>query len=190
MYLPQEEVDNQLQILEQTQQALSTKNIFQLKFLSNKTINTASAQQDSSSITIAVMIYALSKFVEREDFKKMSGWDKFVKKFNATIDLAIKALKDENDKAYEKHIQKARQIISSHSPSLKQYIHDVLKKASINKGSRIYEHGISLEQTAKLLGISQWELSDYIGSKTLADIKQNQTIDVKTRAKMALEFFS
>lgn len=190
MYLPKEEIEHQAQVLEQTKTALTTKNLIQLKFLSNKTINTASAQQDSSSITIAVMIYTLSKFLEREDYKKISGWDRFVKKFNSTLDLAIKALKEENDKAYEKHIQKARQIIASNAPSLKKYIHDVLKKASINKGSKIYEHGISLEQTSRLLGISQWELSDYIGSKSLADIKQNQTINVKTRAKMAMEFFA
>ena len=72
---------------------------------------------------------------------------------------------------------------------LKQYIQDVFKKAAINKGSKIYEHGLSLEHTAKLLGTSQWELSEYIGQKHF-DVQQVQTIDIKERAKMALEFFS
>lgn len=190
MYLPKEEIDHQLSVLEKTQDSLKNKNIFLLKELSNQTINTASSHQDSASITIAVIIYTLSKLVEREDYSKIPSWDKFVKKFNATLDLAIKALNDEKDKAYEKYIDKARQIIESQSIALKPYIQDVLKKASINKASRIYEHGVSIEQTAKLLGITQWELSDYIGGKDLADIKQNQTLSVKQRAKMALEFFS
>ncbi|MFH1802784.1 MAG: hypothetical protein ABH864_05055 [archaeon] len=190
MHLPKEEISHQAYVLEQAKQALLNKNVSQLKALSNRTVNTASSQQDSSSITIAVIIYTLSKLVEREDYKKIKDWDKFVKKFNATLDLAIKALEDENPDAYGRHINKARQIISSNSITLKPYIQDVLKKASINKGSKIYEHGISLEQTANLLGISQWELSDYIGSRSFADVKQNQTINVKQRAKMAMEFFS
>ena len=190
MHLPKEEIEHQTSVLEKTQTALSTKNIFQLKELSNQTINTASAQQDSASITIAVIIYTLSKLVEREDYRKIPSWDKFVKKFNTIIDFAIKSLKDEKDEVYGKYIDKARQAIESQSIALKPYIQDVLKKASINKASKIYEHGVSLEQTAKLLGITQWELSDYIGGKDFADFKQNQTIDVKSRAKMALEFFS
>ncbi|MBU0466357.1 MAG: hypothetical protein KKD94_04115 [Nanoarchaeota archaeon] len=190
MQLPKEEILHQTSVLEQTRSALLNKNTIQLKDLSNKTINTASSQQDSASITIAVIIYTLSKLVERADYNKIKNWDNFVKKFNSFLDLAVKALNDKKQEAYEKHIQKARQILESQSITLKPYIQDVLKKASINKGSKIYEHGISLEQTSKLLGITQWELSNYIGSRTLADIKQNQTINVKERAKMAMEFFS
>jgi hypothetical protein len=190
MRLPKEEITHQISVLEKCKSALVQKNLFQLKELSNQTINTASAHQDSASITIAVIIYTLSKLVEREDYRKIPSWDKFVKKFNSFIDLAIKALKEDKEKFYEKYIDRARQAITSHSIALKPYIQDVLKKASINKASKIYEHGVSLEQTSRLLGITQWELSDYIGSKDLADQKQNQTLDVKSRAKMALEFFS
>jgi len=190
MHLPKEEIQHQINILEQTKHAILNKSVIQLKDLSNKTIHTASSQQDSASITIAVIIYTFSKLVERDDYKRIKGWDKFVRKFNSFIDLAIMALQSSEKETYEKHIQKARQALESHSITLKPYIHDVLKKASINKASKIYEHGVSLEQTAKLLGITQWELSDYIGSRTMADVKQNQTINVKERAKMAMEFFS
>lgn len=190
MILPKEEIEHQIAVLEKMKAALAGKNIFQLKELSNRTINTASAQQDSASITIAVIIYTLSKLVEREDYNKIRNWDAFVKKFNSIIDLAVAALADEKFDIYEKYVDRARQAIESQSIALKPYIQDVLKKASINKASRIYEHGVSLEQTAKLLGISQWELSDYIGSRDVADMKQNQTMDVKKRAKLALEFFS
>lgn len=189
MPLPKEEINHQIEVLEQTKSALLNKNILFLKELSNKTINTASAQQDSASITIAVIVYTLSKLVERKDYNRIKDWDSFAKKFNSFLDLAIKALQEQKQEAYEKYIQKTRQILESQSIALKPYILDVLKKASINKGSKIYEHGISLEQTSKLLGISQWELSDYIGSRTMAEVKQAQTIDVKKRAKMAMEFF-
>lgn len=190
MFSDKKELGHYIEVLEKTKEALLRKDALLLKDLSNNTIHSASSQQDSASITIAVIVYALSKLVERDDYQKIKDWNKFVKKFNSYLDLAVKALEEGNEKAYQSHIQRARKTLESHSVTFKAYIDDVLKKASINKGSKIYEHGVSLEQTAKLLGVTQWELSDYIGQKTMADVRRMQTIDVKKRAKMAMEFFS
>lgn len=188
--LQKEEIVNVINVLEQTKRALLDKDALKLKELSNNTIHSAASQQDSASVTIAVIIYTLSKLIEREDYSKIKKWDNFIKKFNAFLDLAISCLKKDDCEKYEKYIQEARQIITSQAINLKPYIQDVLQKAAINKGSKIYEHGVSLEQTSNLLGVTQWELSDYIGQKSLADIKHNDTIDVKKRARMAMEFFS
>lgn len=190
MHFDKEECLHFEEVLQGTKQALFEKNSIRLREYSNQTIHTACNHQDSESITIAIIIYSLSKLVERKDYKNIRNWDGFVKKFNAILDLAIKSLRDQNEDAFQEHIARARKLVESNSIKLKPYIQDILKKASINKGSKIYEHGISLERTSRLLGITQWELADYIGSKSNADIKQNQSIDVKSRAKMALEFFS
>lgn len=189
MYLEKEECDHFQAVLRKTKDALTHKDSTALRELSNQTIHSACNFQDSGSISIAVLVYALSKLVEREDYRKLKNWDSVVKKLNGIFGLADDALMQKKFDAYESYIQKSRQLLESLSVNLKPYIQDVLKKASINKGSKIYEHGISLEQTAKLLGITQWELSDYIGQRSY-DVKQVQTVDVKTRAKMALEFFS
>lgn len=189
MFPDKREFEHFTRVLKEVQQSLSTKDATKLKELSNNTINTASTLQDSASITMAVIVYALSKMVERGDYQRIKNWDLFVKKFNALLDLAIKCISENDAEKCTDYMQRARSLVESQSVNLKPYIQDVLKKASINKGSRIYEHGISLEQTSKLLGITQWELSDYIGSRT-ADSNQTNTLDVKKRAKMALEFFS
>lgn len=178
------------EILEQIKSALRQKNPVQLKALSNKTIHDACAYQDSGSITVAIIAYTLSKLVEREDYKKIRNWPLFVKKLEGILDLAIKSLKEENQELYQEYIQKARKVLESQSISLKPYIQDVLKKAAINKGSKLYDHGLSLEQTGKLLGVSQWELADYVGQRAHTDVKQNQTLNVKQRAKLALEILS
>ena len=86
-------------------------------------------------------------------------------------------------------LKKTKNEITNLSISLKPYIHEVLRKASINKASKIHEHGISLGQTANLLGITQWELSEYVGRKEITDRKYSQTINTRVRAKMAMEFF-
>jgi len=134
------------------------------------------------------MLYALSKLVERNDYKRIKNWDLLVKKFGAFLDLAIKALESDQHDKYASYIEQARKSLEVQSVSVRPYIEGVLNKAAINKGSKIYEHGISQEQTAKMLGISQWEISEYLGQRA-TEIKQNQTINIKQRAKMALEFF-
>ena len=44
-------------------------------------------------------------------------------------------------------------------------------------------------RTAKMLGVTQWELSEYTGQKQISDNPYNETLSVKKRAKMAMEFF-
>lgn len=190
MLLPEKEKVHVISILHEAKNGLLEKDATKLKELSNNTIHNACNYQDSASITIAVMVYALSKFVERQDHVRFKSWDAFVKKIVSYFDLAIKAIEDDNQDAYENYVSLARKTFESQSISLKSYIQDVMKKASINKGSKIYEHGISLEQTSKLLGVTQWELSDYIGERAANEAGKAQTFDVRKRVKMAMEFFS
>ena len=137
----------------------------------------------------AVLIYALSKLVERKDYDRIENWDDFVVEFNIAIDKAIAALRKNNSELYAANMLNARKILESVSIDFERYIKEVLRKASINKGGRIYEHGISLGQTANLLGITQWELLEYTGQGR-TDMKFSDTLEVKKRAKMAVEFFA
>ena len=82
-----------------------------------------------------------------------------------------------------------RSAIEHLSGRLKDYIQDVFRKASINRASKIYEHGISMEKTASLLGITLFELASYAGQKEEAELPQTKTIDVKARIKLAEDFF-
>ncbi|MAG38165.1 hypothetical protein CMI45_02150 [Candidatus Pacearchaeota archaeon] len=188
MKLPKEECENAAFVLEKTIKALKKKDAPALKSLSDKTIHSSCTYQDSGTTTSAVLIYALSKIIEREDYKKMIDWDKFEKKAIDLFNLAIDALKKNKHEAYEKYILQTRKLLEQTAGSLKDYIKEVLRKSSINKASKLYEHGISSEQTAHLLGLSQWEIAEYLGTKT--EIKQKEKITIEKRAKIALQFFS
>ncbi len=181
------EVSHLVNLLEKTKEALKQKDSFALKELSNQTLHTATTSQDIASINLAVIIYTLSKLIERQDYLKAKNWSIFEKNFFLYIGLAIKALNSNQESNYEKEIQRMRNSLESISPNLKPYIQDVMRKASINKASKLYEHGLSMEQTSKLLGITQWELAEYTGQK---DIPASTDINIKQRARMALEFFS
>lgn len=185
-----EEVGHVKEVLEETRLALKQNDSIKLKELSNQTIHAASIYQDTDSISIAIITYSLSKILERKDGMRIKNWNKLMKKIDAFLSLAIKALKENNMGAFGNHLGMIRRSIESISPNLKSQIEEVMRKASINKASRIYEHGISLGQTASLLGLTQWELSQYTGQTKISDDNYNRTIDTKKRAKMALEFFS
>jgi len=183
------ERENILRIFQEAKEAVSRSDSAKIKNLSNQTTNSASLTHDPDNITVAVIIYSLSKIIEREDYKKLPGWSKFYNIYIGTIDRIIEALKKKDDKAFSNDIQLIRDAMGKLSGKLKVYISDVFRKASINKASRIYEHGISMEKTAKLLGITLFELASYAGEKEASDVPESKTINVKSRIKLAEEFF-
>ena len=63
-------------------------------------------------------------------------------------------------------------------------------KSRINKASKIYEHGLSMEQTAELLGLNLWDLSSYIGQSPVSEVRLNESIPVEKRIKFAQDIFS
>jgi len=184
-----EEKEHLIRVLKETRKALSTKNTLQLQKLSDRTIHSSSIYQHTDYIIIAIIIYSLSKIVARKDSLQIKNWDSFIIKVNSKLAHAIEALKKDNSSDFLENLKQARTEISNLSIDLKPYIQEVLRKASINKASKIYEHGISLGQTAKLLGLTHWELSEYIGQKSIAEEKQGKTLNTKVRAEMAMEFF-
>ena len=184
-----EEKEHLIELLSGTKKAISSKNTLQLQKLSNQTIHTSSIYQHTDHIITAIIIYSLSKIVARKDSLKIKNWDSFVTKLNFELSNAIDALKKENSYDFLESLKQARKEITNLSVDLKPYVKEVLRKASINKASKIHEHGISLGQTAKLLGLTHWELSEYIGQKSISEEKYGKTLNTQVRAEMALEFF-
>lgn len=183
------EEGNILRILRETKTAVVKNDSFELKNLSNKTINTSSLTQDSDNIAVAVIVYSLSKIVERQDYRQLPGWNSFYKKIILFLE---KSSEDIEKKEYEKFrgdFKNIRGSIDNLSGKLKKYIKEVLRSAEINKASRLYEHGISMEQTANLLGITLYELADYVGKTGISDVPENKTMNTKERIKLAMEIF-
>lgn len=181
------EVKNILRILKATKVALGKGDSAKLKDLSNQTINTASLTQDLDNVSVAVIVYSLSKIIERADYRNLNGWEKFYGVIVNSLDQSISDLQNGDFEKFRKDFGMIRKTIGKLSGKLRSYIQDVFRRAEINKASRIHEHGISLEQTANLLGITQYELADYVGQTDVSDSKENKTFDVQERVKLALE---
>ena len=183
------EKENILSIFQETKVAILRGDPSRIKNLSNRTTNSASLTHDPDNIAAAVIIYSISKIIERTDYQKIPEWDKFYKSYLNSIDKIIEAIKKENYEAYRKEIRIMRSGISKFSGELEKSIQEVFRKASINKASKIYEHGISMEKTANLLGITLFELASYAGERGISDAPGKQNVDVRTRIKFAEEMF-
>jgi len=178
-----------LNILKQVKKALIKKNYVKIKNLSNQVLHHASIHQRPDVISITVIIYALSKMIEREDYKKEKNWEKFYSGYIQYIENAINELENGNIEGFRNEITLLRQSIQNLSGNLKNYINEVFRGAKINKASRLYEHGISMEKTAKILGVSLWELSEYAGKTGIGDVNLAVTLPLKQRIKYTEEIF-
>lgn len=182
-----QEKEHVLQVLKDTISALEEEDVLALKELSNKTVHMSSIAQDPDNIIIAVIIYALSKIIERRKYKTYKDWPRFQAEYTSHIKNSITALENNKIKKFRKEMSSIRHDINKLSGNLKNYIKEVFRKAEINKASRIYEHGISMEKTSELLGITLWELAEYAGQTGIGDVNLSVTLPIKTRIKIAFD---
>lgn len=149
--------------------ALRKNDVQRLRLLSNQTIHNASIFQDEYSVSIAVAIYALFKVIEDENNGKNRELQRSV------IPLLIKAnryLKRERIKQYMQTIKEIFRLIGRHDARFKLFVDEVIQYADIKKGSKLFEHGLSTAMASQVLGISQWELMEYIGKTKIVDFQK------------------
>ena len=184
-----QERDNILRILKETSVAFKAQDAFRVKQLSNQTINTASRTQDADNISVAVIVYGLGKVLEREDQLKTPECKGFCKIVVVALNHAIKDIEKDNMEDFRKDMELIRKQIGKLSGNFKKYVQHVFRRAQVNKASRIYEHGISMERTAKLLGVTMWELANYAGPSGIPNVKESRTLSAKERIKLVEGIF-
>src|SRR3989338_621755 len=156
--------------------------IAEMKELSNHVVHNASVFQDEDSISVAILIYSLSKIIERK--QKEFDYAKVLSMLNS----CISNLKNNNDGGFRKSIKEMFNFIRTVDEKLKLYINEVINQAQIKKGCKLCEHGISVARASEVLGISQWELMHYIGKTTLID-QLSEPVNVLKRLKIARGLF-
>jgi hypothetical protein len=170
--------NDNIKIIEESISALKQKDVLKLKEISDHTIHNASIFQDEDSITIAVLVYALSKILERGI--ENHYW------FEKKLEFAKIQLIKENINFYRKAIKDIFSQIAVVDSKLKIYVQEVIEKAKIKKGAKLYYHGISLARTASVLGLTQWELMNYIGK---LEEPKTTTANIRERLSFARKLF-
>ncbi len=184
-----EDLSNIILTFELAKKAMDSGDTVKLKSLSNNTVHSAALHQDPTNIITAVLVYSLSKIFERKHYREMAGWNEFYKKLLNNWDSIISALK-KNDKAKAiKVMGEIRHSVNEISGDLGHYIKEVFRKAEINKAFKLYEHGLTSQQTASLLGVDLWDLASYIGQSHMGEANVVVTKPEAQRIKYVEEFF-
>lgn len=178
-----------LNVLKKGIRAIKKDDVRLLKDLSNNTIHDASIYQDTHSTSIAVLMYSLFKIFQRSDYRGYKDWKTFYATILENLEDAYHSLNKGKIRDYELAINNIFNIIHRLDSRLKYYIKDVFVEAKIHKASRLHEHGISVNRTAEILGVNEWELMEYVGRTGISDVELNITKDVKERLDYARSLF-
>jgi hypothetical protein len=170
-----------LNVLHEAIEIIKKDELFNLRELSDHVIHNASVFQDKDSITVAVTIYALSKL-----YRYSKDVDKFVLPHLAN---AVKYLESGDLNKYDSEIKCIIKDISEKDEKTKFYIQEVLEMAQIKKASRMFEHGISLGQVADALGISIWDITEYVGKTRIVDQFDNKS-DIGSKMNFTRKLFN
>lgn len=176
-------------ILKEASIAIKKRNIAKLKEISDHTIHDASIFQDNYSMPIAVVAYSLSKIFEKNNYKQYKNWNEFCARCTKHLEKAKTYIETNQLGKYNGEIKNLYRLISEVEKETGNFLTEVINQAQIKKGSRIYEHGISMGRTAELLGISSWELMSYVGQTKISD-EMLETKPVKERLDTARKLFS
>ncbi len=160
-----------------------------LKSLSDRTIHNASIHQDQYSLSVSVLMYALAKLYGRERYVQFKLWVRFCDTCADLLGLAVKKLEDRDDAGFEEVLKNILRHLTRTEKKLREYVKDVFQKAKVSKASRLHEHGISLGRTADLLGVSEFELMEYVGKTYIADMPEGVTLSGRERLKIARKLF-
>lgn len=169
-----------LEVLKGGIEALREGDAFRVKELSNNVIHNASIFQDEDSLGIAVLMYALSKTMERGRLD-LTEVGKLLSKAKSSLDSL-------NFDEHRLAVKLALKKISEADARLKLFVNNVIEQAQLKKGSRIAMHGISVSRAANILGISRWELMQYLGRTTFHD-EAVETVNVQDRLALARKVF-
>ncbi len=159
------------------------KDILELKELSDHTIHNASVFQDNCSVSLAVLAYALSKMMMRYP-QESYEYKEILKLFL----IEKENLEKDDENGFNDTMKRLFLLISKIDSKLEMYVQEVINNAQIKKGSKLCEHGVSCAKSAEVLGVSQWDLMNYLGKTKLVEYASG--IDLKSRLRFARRLFS
>lgn len=173
-----------LKILQETLDAFNRGDYMALKEISDHTIHNASIYQDHSSVSMAVIVFSIFKIASRSE-----GREKQVcKEIITALKDAFELLKRDRVNEYKMAVKKIFRKVSAVDQRFRIHIEQVINQAEVKKGSRLYEHGISMARAAEMLGVTEWELMNYVGKTRILEL-ETAPFDIKARVSFAKKIF-
>lgn len=179
-----------LESLKEAQTAFASIDSNKLKSISDYTIHYAGIFQDSYSVSIAIIIYSLGKIVEKRKIRSEKQWGRFKEDVMQSLKSARVYLEKDDFPKYLDELKRLLSSIGKIDATFGIYVTEVIEKARIKKGFAVYEHGLSVGRAAEMMGVSPWELMDYLGQTKLVDEMPMLTKSIRERLQISRKIFN
>jgi hypothetical protein len=152
-----------LAVLQDALTAIKNGRYADLHAISDHVLHVIAIYQYPDVIDIATAIYALDKTLETEKYSTHPKMKLFLKDVLYSLKDAIRALEEDDIEKYTYETANLLAAIQGFTKKVKLYTEDILHFSKIKKGSKLYEHGLSLGRAAETMGITKWELMGTTG---------------------------
>ena len=160
----EEAVIDLLDTLKKIRYALEERDAALLKELSNHTMHISSIYHERRTLYIAMMAYSLSKIIGKGVEKAhKEEFEDFLNGMTQNLSALIRFLEEKDFQKVTDAITRILKEISDFDSFFGKYVEDVLEFSKIQKGAKVYEHGLSLSSVAEMIGASKWDLMKKIG---------------------------
>lgn len=183
--IPNEVFEDSLKVLEKTIRAINTKDFISLERTSNEVIHNIAVEHDEVSASISKIVYGIFK-LDRHSLNKSVPlpFENIVIELIRLHDI----LGSGKIKEFLKESKKVTSLIEKLGEDI--HLHNVIDRAGVKKGGKVYDHGVSIGQAATTMNVSQWELYPYVGKSRLNDYPEDVDKRVKYRIEYTRRLFS
>lgn len=152
-------------VLDHVKDALERLDIDELSEWSNHVLHSMAIYREKRAVYIAILAYSLSKLVDKNksQFINKQKWNNFIINMLKELVRAAEALEKRNIAKFDELMTLMLKQVADFDKSFSHYVEHVIEFSKVQKGAKIYEHGISLASVAEMLGINQWDLMRKVG---------------------------
>ena len=151
--------------------ALRNTDALRLRRLSDEFTDKAVISQDTETINLAMISYAFNKIFSKAHFQE---------KFEGLVSNALSKLEGMDLKGIMDDI---REFDEKHG----HFEGNLMKKARIKIGARLYSHGLSVSRSASLVNVRISDILKYVGGTHVHE--SLTTVSVKDRLNTARKIF-
>jgi len=157
------------------------KDLEELKVLSEHSIEDVALHKDLDLVSVSVLLYSLYKILPSMEEKKYQS-------FLTLLKSAKENLTKKNLARYNRDIKSSFDLVRTSNESIKEHLQDVMHAARIKKSASLLQHGLSIGQAAGLMGLSNWDLQQYVGRTVFLEQHQ-EFLPAKKRLLLAMDIF-
>ncbi len=162
----------------------------EIMMLSDHIIHSASIYQTRTILKFAITIYSIGKIIARGKVKRFpqQAWNEFVNNTRRELNHVLISLDNNDEKELNTHLNHLQKEVMKLDESFLRYASHVIDRAKLKKGTKLFEHGVSLKRVAELFNFNEWDLRLYAGQTRILE-RDNEKSNVKERLNKIKEFF-